>query len=148
MAGKKQNAEAEWTAPSEVKLLSGGNPQIPMGYGEAPIKAYVAAMPDWKKAIGAKLDKIIETSAPGVLKAVKWNSPMYGMEPDRYFLSFHVFDKYVKVTFMSGAKLDPVPPGTSKYENVRYLDIHEGGFDEAQFADWVKQASRLPGDKM
>ena len=95
MAGKKEKAEAEWTAPKEVKLLSGGNPQIPMGYGDAPIKAYIAAMPGWKKAIGAKLDKIIEKAAPGVLKAVKWNSPMYGMEPDHYFLGFHVFDKYV-----------------------------------------------------
>lgn len=145
MAGKKPK---EWTAPKEVKLLSGGNPQIPMGYGDAPIKAYIAAMPGWKRAVGAKLDKLIETSVPSVLKAVKWNSPMYGMEPDRYFLSFHVFDKYVKVTFMSGARLDPPPPSTSKYENVRYLDIREEGFDEAQFADWVKQASRIPGEKM
>jgi hypothetical protein len=148
MAGKKPKAETEWTAPREIKLLSGGNPQIPMGYGDAPIKAYIGAMPSWKKAIGAKLDKLIEISAPGVLKAVKWNSPMYGMERDHYFLSFHVFDKYVKVTFMSGAQLDPPPPSTSKYESVRYLDIHEGEFDEAQFADWVKQASRLPGEKM
>jgi hypothetical protein len=148
MVGKKEKAEAEWTAPKEVKLLSGGNPQIPMGYGDAPIKAYIAAMPGWKKAIGAKLDKLIEKAAPGVLKAVKWNSPMYGMEPDHYFLGFHVFDKYVKVSFNAGARLDPLPPGTSKQANVRYLDIHEDGFDEAQFADWVKQASRLPGDKM
>jgi len=145
---RKPRAEAEWVAPKEIKLLSGGNPQIPMGYGEAPIKAFVAAMPGWKSAVGAKLDMLIEKAAPGVLKAVKWNSPMYGMEPDHYFLGFHVFDKYVKVSFNSGTRLDPMPPGGSRQKNVRYLDIYEGGFDEAQFSEWVKQASRIPGEKM
>lgn len=132
----------------EVTLLSGGNPQIPKGYGDAPVQAYIAAMPGWKSALGERLDAIIVREVPGVKKAVKWNSPFYGVEEDAWFLSFHCFTKYVKIAFFRGASLDPVPPGTSKHQEVRYLDIYEGEFDEAQFADWIKQASKLPGEKM
>ncbi len=129
-------------------LLAGGNPQIPKGYGNAPVRAYIGAMPGWKRALGRRLDSLIGRAVPGVRKAVKWNSPFYGVEEGVWFLSFHVFTKYVKVTFFRGAALDPVPPGKSKHKDVRYLDIHEDDFDEAQFTDWVKQASRLPGERM
>ena len=132
----------------EPVLLSGGNPQIAKGYGDAPVQAYIAAMPGWKSGFGAELDALIERLVPGVRKAVKWNSPFYGLEDDCWFLSLHCFTKYVKVTFFRGASLEPAPSGKSKYPDVRYLDIHEGAFDEAQFADWVKQASRLPGERM
>ena len=129
-------------------LLSGGNPQIPKGYGDGPVQAYIAAMPGWKSEIGRRIDAAIARAVPGVRKAVKWNSPFYGVEDDLWFLSLHCFTHYVKVTFFRGASLDPRPPGKSKYEEVRYLDIREGAFDEAQFADWVRQASQLPGEKM
>ena len=130
-------------------LLSGGNPQIAKGYGEAPVQAYIAAMPGWKSDLGRRLDALITRTIPGVHKAVKWNSPFYGMEGEGWFLSFHVFAKYVKVAFFRGTSLRPVPPGESKHKEVRYLDIHEDDeFDEAQFAAWVKQASKLPGEKM
>ena len=131
-----------------VVLLSGGNPQIAKGYGEEPIRAYIAAMPDWKRDVGRRVDAIITKAVPGVKKAVKWNSPFYGVENDLWFASFHVFAKYVKVTFFRGSSLRPQPAGKSKYEAVRYYDIHEGQLDEAQFTDWVKQASKLPGEKM
>ncbi len=134
--------------PGKVVLLSGGNPQIPKGYGDAPVQAYIAAMPDWKSDLGRRLDAIIERTVPGVKKSVKWNSPFYGVEDDLWFLSYHCFTKYVKVTFFRGASLSPAPSGKSKYEEVRYLDVYEDQFDEAQFADWVKQASKLPGEKM
>jgi hypothetical protein len=130
------------------KLLSGGNPQIAKGYGDAPVQAYIAAMPGWKNAVGSRIDTLIEGIVPGVRKAVKWNSPFYGLEDDVWFLCLHCFTKYVKVTFLNGASLQPLPSGASKHPNVRYLDIYEGAFDEAQFADWVKQMSRLPGEKM
>jgi hypothetical protein len=129
-------------------LLSGGNPQIAKGYGDAPVQAYIAAMPDWKNEVGRRLDAIIARTVPGVRKAVKWNSPFYGVEDDVWFLSFHVFARYVKVTFFRGTSLSPVPAGTSKHRQVRYYDSHEGELDEAQFADWVKQASRLPGERL
>jgi hypothetical protein len=132
----------------EVTLLSGGNPQIAKGYGGAPVKAYIAAIPGWKSEVGRRLDAIIVRTVPGVRKAVKWNSPFYGVEDDVWFLSFHVFTRYLKVTFFRGTSLDPVPPGKSKHPEVRYLDIYEDQFDEVQFADWVKQASQLPGEKM
>ena len=135
-------------AGAKPVLLSGGNPQIAKGYGDEPVQAYIAAMPGWKSDVGKRLDAIIERAAPGVKKAVKWNSPLYGVEDDRWFLSYHVFAKYVKVTFFRGTSLDPVPAGTSKHPEVRYLDIYEGEFDEKQFARWVKQASKLPGEKM
>lgn len=143
-------ADVAGTKPADAtpKLLSGGNPQIAKGYGDAPVKAYIAAMPEWKSAVGARIDTLIESIVPGVRKAVKWNSPFYGMEDDVWFLALHCFTKYVKVTFLNGASLQPLPPGTSKHPKVRYLDIHEGAFDEARFIDWVKQASQLPGEKM
>ena len=132
----------------KVVLLSGGNPQIAKGYGDAPVQAYIAAMPGWKSAVGRRLDAIIENAVPGVSKAVKWNSPFYGVERDSWFLSLHCFTAYIKVTFFRGTSLDPVPAGKSKHPEVRYLDIREGEFDESQFADWVKQASKLPGEKL
>lgn len=130
------------------KLLSGGNPQIAKGYGEAPVQAYIAAMPEWKRDVGRKLDTLITRAVPGVKKAVKWNSPFYGVEEGRWFLCFHVFARYIKVTFFDGGALKPPPTGKSKHERVRYYDIHEGAFDEKQFLAWVKQASKLPGEKM
>jgi hypothetical protein len=150
MAGKKEPkaAKAKKPATGDVVLLSGGNPQMPKGYGDEPVRAYIAAMPGWKRDVGKRLDSIIERVVPGVKKAVKWNSPFYGVEEDRWFLSYHCFTRYVKVTFFRGDRLDPVPAGTSKHPCVRYLDIHEGELDEKQFADWVKQASVLPGEKM
>jgi hypothetical protein len=132
-----------------VVLLSGGNPQIAKGFGDAPVQAYIAAMPGWKSEIGRRLDALIERTVPGVSKAVKWNSPLYGIEGQGWFLGIHVFTKYVKVAFFRGASLQPLPPGGSKQKDVRYLDIfEEAPFDEAQLADWVKQASQLPGEKM
>jgi hypothetical protein len=131
------------------KLLSGGNPQIAKGYGDEPVQAYLAAMPGWKSAVGKRLDELITAVIPGVLKAVKWNSPMYGVEENVYFLGIHCFNKYIKVAFFKGASLRPLPPGESKQKDVRYLDIHEDTpLDEAQFAEWVKQASQIPGEKM
>ena len=133
-------------------LLSGGNPQIAKAHGDAPVQAYIAAMPGWKREVGRRLDAIIGRTVPGVRKAVKWNSPFYGVgdpeEKQTWFLSFHCFARYVKVAFFRGASLRPVPPGASRQKLVRYLDIHEDGFDEAQLAAWVKQASHLPGERM
>jgi hypothetical protein len=154
-AGAKAGRAARATAPveaqdgKEVVLLSGGNPQIAKGTGEAPVAAYIAAMPGWKRDVGKRLDALIVRTVPGVAKAVKWNTPLYGIEGEGWFLSFHCFTKYVKVAFFRGASLSPNPPGASKQKDVRYLDIHEDDtLDEAQFADWVKQASRLPGERM
>lgn len=131
------------------KLLSGGNPQIAKGYGDAPVQAYIAAMPGWKRDVGQRLDELITQTLPEVQKAVKWNSPMYGMETGVWFLGIHCFTKYIKVAFFRGAALRPVPPGESKQAEVRYLNIYEtDDFDEAQFVKWVQQASRLPGEKM
>jgi len=131
------------------KLLSGGNPQIAKGDGDAPVQAYIAAMPGWKRDVGRRLDALIESAVPGVRKAVKWNSPFYGAGDQGWFLSFHCLTRYVKVAFFKGAALHPVPPGASKQQDVRYLDIRENDpFDEAQFADWVKQASQLPGQSL
>lgn len=146
----KPSEKASGSAPSDQspKLLSGDNPQIAKGYGDAPVQAYIAAMPGWKSAVGGRIDGLIEGAVPGVRKAVKWNSPFYGMEDDIWFLSLHCFTKYIKVTFLNGASLQPLPPGTSKHPKVRYLDIHEDAFDEAQFVEWVRQASVLPGEKM
>ena len=126
-------------------LLSGGNPQIAKADGNAPVRAYIAAMPGWKRAIGKKLDALIVRTVPNVQKSVKWNSPMYGVEGQGIFLSFHVFTHYVKVTFFKGTSLRPVPPGASKHKAVRYVDIRENDFDEAQMATWVKQAAARPG---
>ncbi|BAV46889.1 sensor histidine protein kinase [Mesorhizobium loti] len=136
-------------AKAEPKLLSGGNPRIAKGHGDAPVQAYIAAMPGWKRAMGGRLDTLIERAVPGVHKAVKWNSPLYGVEGEGWFLGVHCFTKYIKVAFFRGTSLKPVPPGESKSQDTRYLNIHEDdAFDEAQFSAWVKQASQLPGERM
>lgn len=130
----------------QVKLLAGGNPQIPKGDGDGPVQDYIAAMPGWKRDVGAQLDSLIVRTVPEVRKAVRWNSPFYGVEGQGFFLGFHCLTKYVKVAFFKGAALDPPPPGPSKQDDVRYLDIRENDvLDEAQFCAWVEQASRLPG---
>ena len=132
--------------PAKVRLLSGGNPQIAKADGDAPVQAYIAAMPGWKRGVGERLDEIITAAVPGVCKAVKWNSPLYGIEGRGWFLGFHCFTKYVKVSFFQGASLSPMPPGASKQKDIRYLDIHEDtAIDERLFAKWVRQASELPG---
>lgn len=147
-ASVKARAKAAAKKPG-VRLLSGGNPQITKGYGDAPVQAYIAAMPGWKRALGRRLDALIVQTVPAVRKAVKWNSPLYGLEGQGWFLGLHVFTKYVKVAFFRGRSLRPMPPGESKHKFVRYLDIHEGdGLDEAQFTAWVMQASQLPGERM
>jgi hypothetical protein len=145
---KPTGSDAKTAAP---KLLSGGNPQIPKGYGEAPVQAYIAAMPGWKRPLGERLDALIARAVPGVRKAVKWNSPFYGAADadGTWFMSFHCFTRYVKVAFFRGADLDPMPPGTSTQKLVRYLDIREDDtLDEAQFMRWAKQASEIEGEKM
>ena len=130
-------------------LLAGGNPQIAKADGDAPVQAYIAAMPGWKRDVGRRLDALIVRTVPGVRKAVKWNSPFYGIEGQGWFLSFHCFTKYVKVAFFRGTSLRPLPPAASKHKEVRYLDIHEDdALDEAQLAAWVKQASQFPGERM
>jgi hypothetical protein len=129
-----------------VKLLAGGNPQIAKAEGDAPVQAYIAGMPGWKREVGRRLDALIVRNVPNVRKAVKWNSPFYGIEGQGWFLSFHVFTRYIKVTFFRGASLRPVPPGASKHEEVRYFDVHEGAtIDEARMTAWVRQAAALPG---
>ena len=129
-----------------VKLLSGGNPQIAKADGDAPVQAYIAAMPGWKRDLGHRLDALIVRTLPGVRKAVKWNSPLYGMEGQGWFLGVHCFTHYVKVTFFYGTSLRPIPPGASKGKDTRYIDIREDDeLDEAQMASWVKQAAALPG---
>ena len=132
------------------KLPAGGNPQIPKGEGDGPVQDYIAAMPEWKSEVGRRVDAIVSGALPDVRKAVKWNSPLYGAgEEGRWFLGMHCFNDYVKVTFFEGAALDPPPPGTSTQETVRSLDVREDEeIDEEQFADWVRQAARLPGLKM
>jgi hypothetical protein len=130
--------------PAAPVLLSGGNPQIAKAEGDAPVQAYIAAMPGWKRDIGRRLDALIARSVPGVRKAVKWNSPMYGIEGRGLFLAFHTFARYVKVTFFHGTSLRPVPPGGTGKE-ARWIDVHENDLDEAQMAAWVKQAAALPG---
>ena len=133
-------------AEKGVVLLSGGNPQIAKAEGDAPVQAYIKAMPGWKRDVGKRLDALIARQLPNVRKAVKWNSPMYGIEDQGWFLSFHTFTHYVKVTFFRGVSLQPLPPGPSKDKNTRYLDIREDDeLDEAQLASWLKQAAALPG---
>jgi len=131
---------------NKPKLLSGGNPQIAKADGDGPVQAYIAAMPGWKSRVGSFIDVSIERAVPGVSKAVRWNSPFYGIEGQGWFLSFHCYEKYVKVAFFRGSQLDPVPPVASKQPEVRYLHIHEAEpINEAQFSQWVQQASKLPG---
>jgi hypothetical protein len=130
-------------------LLTGGNPQIAKGDGDAPVQDYIATMPGWKSDVGRRLDALIVRTVPGVRKAVKWNSPLYGMEGQGWFLGIHCFTKYIKVAFFRGTSLRPVPSGESKSKDTRYLNIHEHDqLDEAQLAAWVKQASQLPGERM
>jgi hypothetical protein len=164
MAGRRSKTPAKTAKKAATKriaakpvLLAGGNPQIAKAYGDGPVQAYIAAMPGWKRDVGRRLDALIARTVPGVRKAVKWNSPFYGAEgqgegraeEQSWFLSFHCFTKYVKVTFFRGSSLNPVPPGASKHKDVRYLDIREDDeFDEAQFATWMRQASQLPGVRM
>ncbi len=143
---KRKRKTRTTTKDPNVVLLSGGNPQIAKGDGDVPVQAYLAAMPGWKREVGKRLDALIVRTVPGVRKAVKWNSPFYGIEGQGWFLSFHVFTRYVKVTFFRGASLRPVPPGASRQRHVRYFDIHEDDqLDEAQMVRWVKQAAALPG---
>jgi len=133
-------------AGKKPKLLSGGNPQIAKGDGDAPVQAYIAAMPGWKRDMGRRLDALIARAVPGVRKAVKWNSPFYGVRGQGWFLSFHCFTKYIKVGFFRGTALLPLPPGKSKSAEMRYLDIYEKHLlDEKQLANWLKQAASIPG---
>jgi hypothetical protein len=145
------NAVAKRAQPRKAKpvLLTGGNPQIAKASGNAPVRAYIAAMPGWKRAVGRRLDAMIERVVPGVRKAVKWNQPLYGIEGQGWFLSLYCFTKYIKVTFFRGKSLRPVPPGESRHKEVRYFHIHaDDSLDEAQLAEWVRQASELPGEKL
>ncbi|MBW9091446.1 DUF1801 domain-containing protein [Rhizobium wenxiniae] len=131
------------------KLLTGGNPQIPKGYGNEPVQAYIAAMPGWKSDVGRKLDALVERTVPGVAKAVKWNTPLYGIGGQGWFLGFHCFNRYVKLTFFRGSSLDPVPPENSRTPETRYFHIHEvDEWSEAQLETWIRQASLLPGEKL
>ena len=160
MSGKRSKKSAKVVTKAASKraaktpaLLAGGNPQISKADGDAPVQAYIAAMPGWKQGVGRRLDALIVRTVPGVRKAVKWNSPFYGIEGrgegQTWFLSFHCFTNYVKVAFFRGASLRPLPPAASKHKDVRYIDIHEDDqLDEAQFVAWVKQASELPGERM
>ncbi|MGR4068644.1 DUF1801 domain-containing protein [Halomonas sp. LR3S48] len=145
MTRDKANPPAE----AKPKLLSGGNPQIPKADGNAPVQAYIAAMPEWKQDVGRRLDALIERTVPNVRKAVRWNSPFYGIEGEGWFLTFHCFTKYIKVAFLNGASLEPLPPIASKDPNTRYLHIHQDEqIDEEQVAEWIRQASNLPGERM
>ena len=138
-------AAAKWLA-TKPTLLAGGNPQIAKGDGDAPVRAYIAAMPGWKRDVGRRLDALIVRTVPGVLKAVKWNSPFYGVEGQGWFLGVHCFTKYIKLAFFRGALLRPVPPGESKDKYTRYLDIREDDkLDEVQLVTWIRQAAVLPG---
>ena len=145
--GNKASAKGNKAPAKEKRLLSGGNPQVAKADGDAPVREYIAAMPGWKRDVGARIDALIEKAVPRVRKAVKWNSPFYGVEGNGWFLSFHVFTRYVKVTFFQGKSLDPLPPGgTPRSGDARWIDIHEDEpIDEAQLKAWVKQAAKLPG---
>lgn len=152
MARKGSRAKrepADSSGDAKPKLLSGGNPQIPKGDGDGPVQAYIAAMPGWKREIGRQLDAVVVKTVPDVRKAVRWNSPFYGIEGQGWFLNVHCFTKYIKVTFLNGGALRPPPPVESKYQEVRSFHIHEGEeIDEVQWTDWIRQASALPGDKL
>ena len=142
----KQNLEsAAGQVDGKPVLLSGGNPQIAKADGDAPVQAYIAAMPGWKSALGRRLDDLIVREAPGVRKAVRWNSPWYGIVGLGWFLSYHVFTRYVKVTFLNGASLNPAPPGGGKDPDARWIDIYEDQYNEEEMAEWVRQAAALPG---
>jgi hypothetical protein len=146
MPKRAQDAADESVRP---KLLSGGNPQIPKGEGDAPVQAYIAAMPGWKRALGAHLDELIVRTVPGVHKAVKWNQPFYGNEGDGWFVAFRCYTSYVQLQFFRGTSLEPEPPKASKHPEVRYLDIREDDVvDDEQLASWFEQASELPGEHL
>jgi hypothetical protein len=145
-ASRNVRSKRKAAGKRKAALLAGGNPQIAKADGDAPVRAYIAAMPGWKRDVGRRLDALVARTVPDVRKAVKWNSPFYGIEGQGWFLNFHCFTKYVKVAFFRGASLRPLPPGESKHKDVRYLDIHEDDeLDEARMASWIRQASRLPG---
>jgi hypothetical protein len=145
----KSHSRTRASNVAKPKLLSGGNPQIAKADGDAPVQTYIAAMPGWKQNVGRRLDALIVRTVPDVSKAVKWNSPFYGIEGQGWFLSFHCFAKYIKVAFFRGTSLRPVPPGESKQKEVRYVNIHEDDeLDKNQFTAWVNQASRLPGERL
>ena len=147
MAGKtpRKSTKGAEEAESKPVLLSGGNPQIAKGDGDAPVQAYIAAMPGWKSDVGRRLDDLIVRTVPDVRKAVRWNSPWYGVDGRGWFVSCHVFTRYVKVTFLNGASLRPVPPGSGKDKDSRWVDVYEGKLDEEQMAEWVRQAAEMPG---
>ena len=147
MAAKASKKSTHDTQKSDAKprLLSGGNPQIAKADGDAPVQAYIAAMPGWKSDVGRRLDDLIVRSAPEVRKAVRWNSPWYGVEGMGWFVSYHVFTRYVKVTFLNGASLQPIPPGSGKDKDSRWIDIYEDELDEAQMENWIRQSAALPG---
>ena len=140
----KKAVQKTKAATRKVVLLSGGNPQIAKADGAAPVRAYLAAMPGWKRAVGRRLDALVVENVPGVKKAVRWNSPFYGVEGRGWFLSFHVFARYVKVTFFNGTALTPVPPG-GKDKDARWVDVHEDDLDEKQMVKWIRQSAALPG---
>jgi hypothetical protein len=139
-----KTAEKHRRAAAKPRLLSGGNPQIARSDGAAPVKAYIAAMPGWKRGVGRRLDALVARSVPSVRRAVRWNSPFFGIEGRGWFLAFHVFTRAVKVTFFRGASLRPVPPGGTG-KDARWIDVHEDDLDEARMADWIRQAAALPG---
>lgn len=144
-----KQASAKKNAGAQPVLLSGGNPQIAKADGDAPVQEYIAAMPEWKSDVGRRLDALIVKTTPQVRKAVRWNSPFYGIEGKGWFLSYHCFAKYIKVTFLRGAALEPLPPVESKDPNTRYFHIHEADpFDEKLLAKWIRQAAKLPGDPL
>ena len=144
MAARKA-AAAEQPAGGGPRLLSGGNPQIPKGDGDAPVQAYIAAMPEWKRDVGRRIDDLVVAAVPDVRKAVRWNSPFYGIEGRGWFASIHVFARSVKVTFFAGSSLDPLPPDVGKDPVERWIHVREGELDEEQMADWMRQAAALPG---
>ena len=148
MAAKRPNASKRpprHKSEDGVTLLSGGNPQIAKGDGDGPVQEYIAAMPEWKREVGRRLDDLIERTVPDVRKAVRWNSPFYGVEGKGWFISYHVYARYVKVTFLKGKSLDPMPPVDSKDPDARYCHIYEGGMDERQMESWIRQAAAIHG---
>ena len=147
MADRKSRRSTQVTAEPGTGpvLLSGGNPQIAKADGDAPVQAYIAAMPGWKSEVGRQLDALIVSAAPEVRKAVRWNSPWYGIEGQGWFVSFHVFTRYIKVTFLNGAALQPLPPGAGKDPDARWVDLYEDKLDPEQMTDWFRQAAAIPG---
>jgi hypothetical protein len=142
----KKTSKVTKASAGKPALLAGGNPQIAKGDGDAPVRAYIAAMPGWKREVGRRLDALIVRTVPNVRKVVRWNSPFYGVEGQGWFLAFHVFTRYIKVSFFRGTSLRPLPPGESKSPETRYLDIHEDDrLDEKQLATWIAQAASIPG---